>query len=223
MSQQTYTPTHCPETGRKFTKAERKAANKARYAAERAAQTPKPKSKRKPKAQKEGGVPDFEQTKAQLKELLMPDHPTKPTPTRSKAQLMKMTKAQLVELLMPEPKPEPKAKRKAKRKATPSVKRPKRSSAAGIEQAQARANVGIGTPKKTKVVDAATGGDAEVFRTRMAVPVEEPKARKKQIMKITLLPGEDVLTAVRRVQIQAEQASAEASRLEAESLLNAEA
>jgi len=202
MSQQTYTPTHCPETGRKFTKAERKAANKARYAAERSAQTPKP--KRKQKAQKVSSTP-------------------KPTPTRSKAQLMKMTKAQLVELLMPEPKPEPKAKRKAKRKATPSVKRPKRSSEAGIEQAQARANVGIGTPKKTKVVDAATGGDAEVFRTRMAVPVEEPKARKKQMMKITLLPGEDVLTAVRRVQIQAEQASAEASRLEAESLLNAEA
>ena len=144
------------------------------------------------------------------------------------AKLMKMTKKQLVALILfPEPTPTPtpkvKAKAKAKRKATPAVKRPKRSSTAGMEQAQARASVGVGTPKKTKVVDAATGGKAEVFRTRMAVPVEEPKARKKEMMKITLLPGEDVLTAVRRVQIQAEQASAEASRLEAEALLNGEA
>lgn len=201
----TYTPTHCPETGRKFTKAERKAANKAKYAAERAVSKPKP--KRKPKAVK-------------VAKVTLTDE----------AKLMKMTKKQLVALILfpdPEPTPTPtpkvKAKAKAKRKATPAVKRPKRSSAAGLEQAQARASVGVGTPKKTKVVDAATGGKAEVFRTRMEVPVEEPKARKKEMMKITLLPGEDVLTAVRRVKIQAEQAAAEASRLEAEALLNTKA
>lgn len=207
----TYTPTHCPETGRKFTKAERKAANKAKYAAERTVSKPKP--KRKPKAVKAVKVAKVTLT--------------------DEAKLMKMTKKQLVALILfhdipdPEPTPTPtpkvKAKAKAKRKATPAVKRPKRSSAAGLEQAQARASVGVGTPKKTKVVDAATGGKAEVFRTRMAVPVEEPKARKKEMMKITLLPGEDVLTAVRRVKIQAEQAAAEASRLEAEALLNTKA
>tara|TARA_B110000858_G_scaffold51518_1_gene59669 strand:- start:1125 stop:1739 length:615 start_codon:yes stop_codon:yes gene_type:complete len=202
----TYTPTHCPETGRKFTKAERKAANQAKYAAERTVS--KPKTKRKPKAVKAVKVAKVTLT--------------------DEAKLLKMTKKQLVALILfPEPTPTPtpkvKAKAKAKRKATPAIKRPKRSSEAGMEQAQARASVGVGTPKKTKVVDAATGGKAEVFKTRMAVPVEEPKARKKEMMRVTLLPGEDVLTAVRRVKIQAEQAAAEASRLEAEALLNGEA
>tara|TARA_B100000900_G_scaffold352238_1_gene319788 strand:+ start:202 stop:924 length:723 start_codon:yes stop_codon:yes gene_type:complete len=37
MSAQTYTPTHCPETGRKLTRAERRAANKAKFAQEQAA------------------------------------------------------------------------------------------------------------------------------------------------------------------------------------------
>jgi hypothetical protein len=198
----TYTPTHCPETGRKFTKAERKAANKARYAAERTLSKPK----RKPKAVK-------------VAKVTLTDE----------AKLLKMTKKQLVALILfhdtpdPEPTPTPKVKAKAKRKATPIIKRPKRSSAAGLEQAQARASVGVGTPKKTKVVDAETGGKAEVFKTRVEVPVQEPKARKKEMLRITLLPGEDVLTAVRRVKIQAEQAAAEASLLEAEALLNGEA
>ena len=50
----TYSPTHCPETGRTFTKAERSIANKAKYAAERAAQakSSKPKRKAKGKAKK---------------------------------------------------------------------------------------------------------------------------------------------------------------------------
>ena len=42
-----YTPTHCPKTGRKFTKDERRANNKAKWLAEQAA---KPKSKTKRKA-----------------------------------------------------------------------------------------------------------------------------------------------------------------------------
>ena len=45
-----YTPTHCPDTGRKFTRAERKAANKAKFQAEQAKlRKSKPASKRKPK------------------------------------------------------------------------------------------------------------------------------------------------------------------------------
>lgn len=41
-----YTPTHCPQTGRKFTRAERKAANKAKFAKAQA-QASKPKRKGK--------------------------------------------------------------------------------------------------------------------------------------------------------------------------------
>jgi len=53
MSAKTYTPTHCPETGRKYTRAERREANKAKFAQEQAAKrkSAKPKAtKRKPKA-----------------------------------------------------------------------------------------------------------------------------------------------------------------------------
>ena len=46
MAQATYTPTHCPQTGRKFTRAERKAANKAKFAASLAS---KPAKASKPK------------------------------------------------------------------------------------------------------------------------------------------------------------------------------
>ena len=49
-----YTPTHCPKTGRKFTKDERRANNKAKWLAEQAAKAKarkadKPKGKSKPK------------------------------------------------------------------------------------------------------------------------------------------------------------------------------
>ena len=51
MAQPTYTPTHCPQTGRKFTRAERKAANKAKF---RATLTSKPAKASKPKPTKTG-------------------------------------------------------------------------------------------------------------------------------------------------------------------------
>ena len=47
----TYSPTHCPETGRKYTKAEKSIANKAKCAAERAAQA---KASSKPKRNAKG-------------------------------------------------------------------------------------------------------------------------------------------------------------------------
>ena len=55
MSAKTYPPTHCPETGRKLTRAERREANKAKFAQEQAAKrkSAKPKAtkrKAKPKA-----------------------------------------------------------------------------------------------------------------------------------------------------------------------------
>tara|TARA_R100001510_G_scaffold8764_1_gene6740 strand:+ start:472 stop:1047 length:576 start_codon:yes stop_codon:yes gene_type:complete len=88
-----YTPTHCPDTGRKFTRSERKAANKARFRAELKASTPKRKQASKPA--KAG----------------------KPT----KASLMRLTKAQLVDLLMQAPTEAP--KRKPKRKSAPKVRK----------------------------------------------------------------------------------------------------
>lgn len=63
MSAQTYTPTHCPETGRKLTRAERRAANKAKFAQEQAAKrksakpkTTKPKAKAKTAKQSRADV-----------------------------------------------------------------------------------------------------------------------------------------------------------------------
>ena len=56
----TYTPTHCPETGRKLTRAERRAANKAKFAQEQAAKRksakPKPKAKAKTAKQSRADV-----------------------------------------------------------------------------------------------------------------------------------------------------------------------
>lgn len=90
-----YTPTHCPDTGRKFTRSERKAANKARFKAELKASTPKPKRK--------------------------PAKAGKPT----KASLMRLTKAQLVDMILGDSTPTPPSKPKRKsapkaRKATPN-------------------------------------------------------------------------------------------------------
>ena len=208
MANATYTPTHCPQTGRKFTKAERKAANKAKYAAERAAQTAsKPKSKRKAKAQKASPKPKAGSV-----------------PTR-KAKLMRMTKAELVAIIVGSEAPAsepaaPKAKRKTKRKPTQAVRKPKRSSADGLEQSQARTATAqrVGKVQKTKVVHAVTGKEAHPFEPRMEVPVEERKQVKREQMRVTLLPGESPEQGIRRMKIQQAQAEAEAIRIEAEQL-----
>jgi len=207
MSKQTYTPTHCPETGRKFTKAERKAANKAKYAQERAqsqAERKASKPKRKAKAQKAS------------------PKPTKVSVPTSKAKLMRMTKAQLVDIIVgsealaSEPAP--------KRKPAPQVRKPRRNSADGIEQSQARNHTAnkVGKAVKTKVVHAITEGEAQPFEPRkeVEVPVQERKAIKREQMRVTLLPGETPEEGIRRVRIQQAQAEAEACRIEAEELLS---
>ena len=216
MSTQTYTPTHCPETGRKFTKAERKAANKAKYAAERAAAqaeraASKPKRKRKPKAQK---------AKAKPVAVAVPT---------SKAKLMRMTKAQLVEIIVGSEAPAsepaaPKRKSKTKRKPAQAVKKPRRNSADGIEQSQARQHTAnkVGKAVKTKVVHAITEGEAQPFEPRKEVIVPERKAVKREQMRVTLLEGETPQEAIRRTRIEAEQAAMEAYLLEAEELLSSE-
>ena len=115
-------------------------------------------------------------------------------------------------------KAKPKAKSKSKAakaaKAAGKVRRPKRSSTAGLEQAQAKSATAnkVGKVTKTKVVHAVTEGDAQPFEPRKEVPVIEPKARKKQQMKLTLLPGETPEEAMARHR------SAELERIRLEAL-----
>jgi len=123
------------------------------------------------------------------------------------------------------PKAKSKAKPKAKAKATKvakasaKVRRPKRSSTAGLEQAQAKSATAnkVGKVAKTKVVHAITEGDAQPFEPRKEVPVIEPKARKKEQMKLTLLPGETPEEAMARHR----SAELERIRLEALALIEA--
>ena len=109
------------------------------------------------------------------------------------------------------------ARKLSKKASKKAVRRPKRSSAAGLEQAQAKQNTAnkVGKVKKTKVVNAVDGGAAQPFEPRMEGPVIEPKARKKQQMKVTLLPGESPEEAMARLR----SARLEQERLEAEALI----
>lgn len=98
-----------------------------------------------------------------------------------------------------------------------TVRRPKRTSVDGLEQDQAKQNTAnkVGKVKKTKVVNAVDGGQAQPFEPRKEVPVVEPKVRKKEQMKLTLLPGESVDEAMARHR----SAVLEQERLEAEALI----
>ena len=110
-----------------------------------------------------------------------------------------------------------KLSKKAKKSSKKTVRRPKRSSAAGLEQAQAKQNTAnkVGKVQKTKVVNAVDGGEAQPFEPRKEVQVVEPKVRKKEQMKLTLLPGESPEEAMARHR----SAVLERERLEAEALI----
>ena len=126
-----YTPTHCPDTGRKFTRAERKAANKAKFQAEQAKlRKSKPASKRKPK------------------------QASKPALTQKS--LMRLTKAELVSMLMgTQPKresaPKPKAKPKAKAKAKVKTRKPSPTQRVADKQERAHHGRPDGVVKPSKV------------------------------------------------------------------------
>lgn len=109
------------------------------------------------------------------------------------------------------------ARKLSKKASKKTVRRPKRSSAAGLEQAQAKQNTAnkVGKVKKTKVVNAVDGGEAQPFEPRKEVQVVEPKVRKKEQMKLTLLPGESPEEAMARLR----SARLEQVRLEAEALI----
>ena len=110
------------------------------------------------------------------------------------------------------------SKKSSKKSSKKTVRRPKRSSAAGLEQAQAKQNTAnkVGKVKKTKVVNAVDGGEAQPFEPRKEVQVVEPKVRKKEQMKLTLLPGESPEEAMARLR----SARLEQERLEAEALIS---
>jgi hypothetical protein len=109
------------------------------------------------------------------------------------------------------------ARKLSKKASKKAVRRPKRSSAAGLEQAQAKTATAnkVGKVKKTKVVNAVDGGEAQPFEPRKEVQVVEPKVRKKEQMKLTLLPGESPEEAMARLR----SARLEQERLEALALI----
>ena len=143
------------------------------------------------------------------------------TPTESKRKAVESSIQALqgfieaIEVVAEKPKAS-KSKRKPKA-SKKSVRRPKRSSTAGLELAQAKTATAnkVGKVKKTKVVNAITEGDAMPFEPRKEVPVVEPKARKKEQMKLTLLEGETPQEAMARHR----SAQIEAARLEALALI----
>jgi len=104
----------------------------------------------------------------------------------------------------------------SKKSKSKAVRRPKRTSEAGLELTQAKTSTSnkVGKVKKTKVVNAADGGEAQPFEPRKEVPVVEPKVRKKQQM-LTLLEGETPQEAMARLR----SAEIEAARLEALALI----
>ena len=175
---------------------------------------PKPKaskSKKKPKASKAKPKASKSKSKASRKAEIEAVLTSGKKLKRSERSVLNK---ELHALLSEEREAARKLSKKASKKA---VRRPKRSSAAGLEQAQAKQNTAnkVGKVKKTKVVNAVDGGAAQPFEQRMEVPVIEPKARKKQQMKLTLLPGESPEEAMARLR----SARLEQERLEAEALI----
>lgn len=108
-------------------------------------------------------------------------------------------------------------KRSSKKSKSKAVRRPKRTSEAGLELTQAKTATAnkVGKVKKTKVVNAVDGGEAQPFEPRKEVPVVEPKVRRKEQMKLTLLEGETPQEAMARHR----SAQIEAERLEALALI----
>jgi hypothetical protein len=107
---------------------------------------------------------------------------------------------------------------RSSKKNKKAVRRPKRSSTAGLELTQAKTATAnkVGKVQKTKVVNAVDGGEAQPFEPRKEVQIVEPKVRKKEQMKLTLLPGESPEEAMARLR----SARLEQERLEAEALIS---
>ena len=175
-----------------------------------------PKEQPKPKASKSAKKPKASKAKSKSKSSRKAEIEAVLTSGKKlKRSERSVLNKELHALLQEEREAARKLSKKASKKA---VRRPKRSSAAGLEQAQAKQNTAnkVGKVAKTKVVNAVDGGAAQPFEPRMEVPVIEPKARKKQQMKVTLLPGESPEEAMARLR----SARLEQERLEAEALIS---
>lgn len=189
----TFTPTHCPETGRKFTKAERKAANKAKYAAMQAERKPKAsKPARKPKASKP--VASATPSVTDLKVLMR----------HTKAELCQMIQGYQVLSLSLEQEPATPAKPKAGKRKPVKASRPNANERleARMQRESSRkreAMLAKADEKCRKVVDAATGKDAEAFAERKEVYVAptEHKAKRDKVQ-LTGLQGLTPEDAARR-------------------------
>ena len=175
-------------------------ASKSKSKASKPKATPKPKASKspKPKASKSSSKTG---RKAEIEALL------------SSGKKMKRAERSVLnkELFALQTKERTTSSSKRKSKA---VRRPKRTSEAGLELTQAKDGIGIGKAKKTKAV-ALDGSQAMPFEPRKEVPVVEPKVRKKEFMKVTLLEGETPQEAMARLR----SAEIEAARLEAEALI----
>jgi len=151
-------------------------------------------SKSKPKASKGGSKTASKSSrKAEIEAVLTSGKKLK------RAERSVLNK-ELHALLQEEREAERKLSKKAKKSSKKTVRRPKRTSADGLEQAQAKQNTAnkVGKVTKTKVVNAVDGGEAQPFEPRKEVQIVEPKVRKKQQMKLTLLPGESPEEAMAR-------------------------
>lgn len=167
MATATYTPTHCPQTGRKFTRAERKAANKAKF---KATLTSKPTKASKPaKASKPKRKP-------------VP----KATADLFRAPLMRLTKAELVDMILgdstPTPPSKPKRKAKAsKPKATKTRKATPQERTADRQERAAQGPKGVGpiTPQPD-------APKADVSKARKAGKAQGETNRAKRAHKLAL-------------------------------------
>ena len=171
---------------------------------------PKPKaskSAKKPKASKAAKSKSKSSRKAEIEAVLTSGKKLK----RSERSVLNK---ELHALLSEEREAARKLSKKASKKA---VRRPKRSSTAGLELTQAKTATAnkVGKVQKTKVVNAVDGGEAQPFEPRKEVQVVEPKVRKKEQMKLTLLPGESPEEAMARLR----SARLEQERLEALALI----
>jgi hypothetical protein len=75
-----------------------------------------------------------------------------------------------------------------------TVRRPKRTSADGLEQAQAKQSTAnkVGKVKKTKVVNAVDGGEPSLLNLVKRFKSSNRRFERRLQMKLTLLPGESV-------------------------------
>lgn len=192
----TFTPTHCPETGRKFTKAERKAANKAKYAAMRAERTAS-KPARKPKASKPAQEAKPRSLKVTDLKVLM---------RHTKAELCQMIQGYQAASVAPAAPAKPKASKPAKAKPAKAVRSRKPNANERLEARMQRestrkreAMLAKADERSRKVVDAATGKQAEAFAERKEVYTTPTEYRaKRDKVQLTGLQGLSPEDAARR-------------------------